>query len=431
MIKRTQISSTIASMIAVATRSIPSALALAATSISPAAAVGGEYRLHSGDVLEIAVVGMPELKQRVTVQVDGGISLPLLGTITVAGATIADARAKIQAGLATKVFRHTGTDGRERPVVIKYDEVSAAVVEYRPIYVHGEVMKPGELTYRPNMTVRQAVGAAGGYYELRFQTYSVARDVIEVKGELASLWVSLAKERLLIWRLSSELDEASGLDGDVLQGIPLPTETLGKLKATEAAYFDIRKSDYEQERAFLEKSIAQVKAHIEALEAQQIKEDEGIAADIEELNRVTGLFKSGNIVVPRITEARRALLLSTTRQIQTRSQLIETQRRQIELVRQLEKHPDQKRINLLKELQEARVRLGAVQAKLQAIGEQLPIIFQWSNGQKGKSPRFTVHRKDLRGERSFAGDGDTELQPGDVVEVAMTPAETTAVQNAR
>ena len=210
MIIRTQISSMIASMIAVATRSIPSALVLAATSISPAAAVGGEYRLHSGDVLEIAVVGMPELKQRVTVQVDGGISLPLLGTITVAGATIADARAKIQAGLATKVFRHTGTDGRERPVVIKYDEVSAAVVEYRPIYVHGgEVMKP-ELTYRPNMTVRQAVGAAGGYYELRFQTYSVARDVIEVKGELASLWVSLANERLLISRLSSESTRRAG-----------------------------------------------------------------------------------------------------------------------------------------------------------------------------------------------------------------------------
>ncbi len=64
-------------------RCIASALAMA--SLSQTVAEGSEYRLHSGDILEIAVVGMPELKQRVTVQVDGSVSLPLLGTIAVAG----------------------------------------------------------------------------------------------------------------------------------------------------------------------------------------------------------------------------------------------------------------------------------------------------------------------------------------------------------
>lgn len=410
-------------------RCIASALAMA--SLSQTVAEGSEYRLHSGDILEIAVVGMPELKQRVTVQVDGSVSLPLLGTIAVAGATTADARARIQAALATKVFRYTGTDGRERPVVIKYDEVSAAVVEYRPVYVHGEVMKPGELTYRPKMTVRQAVGAAGGYYEPRFQASSAARDVIDAQGELASLWVTLAKERLLVWRLSNELGETSELDGDVLQGIPLPAATLDTLQATEESYRAIRRSDYEQERTFLEKSIVQVKAHIDALAQQQEKEDEGIAADVEELNRITSLFKSGNVVMPRITEARRALLLSTTRQVQTRSQLLEAQRRQIELVRQLEKHPDQNRMNLLKEQQEARIRLSSAQAKLQSLGEQLPLAAQWGGGHRSKSPRFTVYRKEASGERSFAGEGETELQPGDVVEVVLVPAETTAAQNGR
>lgn len=407
------------------------ASALAVASPSQTAAGGSEYRLHSGDVLEIAVVGMPELKQRVTVQVDGSVSLPLLGTITLAGATTADARARIQAALATKVFRYTGTDGRERPVVIKYDEVSAAVVEYRPIYVHGEVMKPGELTYRPKMTVRQAVGAAGGYYEPRFQSNSAARDVIDAQGELASLWVTLAKERLLVWRLSNELGETSELDGNVLQGIPLPAATLDTLQATEELFRKIRRSDHDQERSFLEKSIVQVKAHIEALVQQQKKEDEGIAADVEELNRVTGLLKSGSVVMPRITEARRALLLSTTRQVQTRSQLLEAQRRQIELDRQLEKHPDQHRMTLLKEQQEARIRLSAAQAKLQSLGEQLPLAAQWGGGHLSKSPRFTVYRREASGERSFAGQGETELQPGDVVEVVLMPAETTAAQNTR
>jgi len=413
----------------IAACSILSALLLAGVATSSVAGSANEYRLHAGDVLEIVVAGMPELKQRVTVQVDGGISLPLLGTITVAGSTTADARAKIQAALATKVFRYTAADGRERPVVIKFDEVSASVVEYRPIYVQGDVMKPGELTYRPHMTVRQAVGAAGGYYTPRFQSLSAAREIIDVQGEYASLWVSLAKERLLVWRLTSELGEATELDSGVLDGVPLPAATLTKLKSAEVEYVAIRKADYANEKAYLERSIAKADEHIIALEAQQKKEDEGIAADIEDLERLTSLFNKGSLAMPRLTESRRALLLSTTRQVQTRSQLIEAQRRRGELMRQLEKLPDQHRLGLLKELQEARVRLGGIQTKLQTIGEQLPNTMKHMTAGPGdKAPRFTVFRKNLHGERTFAGDGDTELQPGDVVEVVLMPAETTAAQ---
>ena len=41
--------------------------------------------------------------------------------------------------------------------------VVATVVEYRPIYVNGDVSKPGEHPFRPQMTVRQAVALSGGY----------------------------------------------------------------------------------------------------------------------------------------------------------------------------------------------------------------------------------------------------------------------------
>lgn len=407
-------------------------LAMVGATTGALADTGSEYRLHAGDVLEIVVAGMPELKQRVTVQVDGGISLPLLGTIMVAGATTSVARAKIQAALATKVFRYTAADGQERPTVIKFDEVSASVVEYRPIYVHGAVMKPGELTYRPNMTVRQAIGAAGGYYEPRYQSMSMARDVIDVQGEYASLWVSLAKERLQIWRLTSELGEPGEPDLDLLHGVPLPPATLSKLKAAEEEYMRIRKADLEHERDFLRKAISQADLHIEALRAQQKKEDEGIAADVEELNRVTSLFNKGNLAMPRMTESRRALLLSTTRQVQTRTELIEVERRRAELSRQLEKLPDQYRLGLLKELQEARTRIGIINAKLQTMSEQLPLVGRQSPpGAAGQAARFTVYRQDMRGERSFTGDGDTELQPGDVVEVTLQPAAHESAQNAR
>ena len=367
---------------------------------------------------------MPEFQQRVTVQADGEISLPLFGTLIVAGSTTSDARAKIQAALSTKVFRLTTSDGRERPVVIKFEEVSASVVEYRPIYVHGDVMKPGELTYRPHMTVRQAVGGAGGYNQQGFQTFSAVRDLIDLQGDYAALWTTLARERLLIWRLNSELGETAEFDPKMLQDVPLPKTMLASLISSEAEHLKVRKSDFQRENAYLTQSIAKTGEQISALEEEQKKENEGIKADLEELARTTNLFKGGNLVMPRLTEARRAVLLSTTREVQTRSQLIQAMRERAELARKREKLPDELRIGLLKDLQEARVRLSTTQAKLQIIGEKLPYAMKpLAARDSDKKPRITVFRNDVRGERSITGNGDTELQPGDVVEVVQLPSE--------
>src|SRR3979490_3298338 len=89
-------------------------------SMTPAKA---EYRLHVGDTIEISVARIPELKQRVPVQLDGTISFPLLGTLSVAGLSPAE----VQAMLA--VFRQRMSDGREDSLAIEPDEVAATIVE--------------------------------------------------------------------------------------------------------------------------------------------------------------------------------------------------------------------------------------------------------------------------------------------------------------
>src|SRR4030081_2152047 len=66
------------------------------------AAAEAEYRLKVGDVIEISVVTVPELQRRLTINLDGSITLPLLGTVAVAGLTPSQAQVKIQVGLAAK-----------------------------------------------------------------------------------------------------------------------------------------------------------------------------------------------------------------------------------------------------------------------------------------------------------------------------------------
>ena len=79
----------------------------------------------------------------------GQITFPLLGLVRAEGMTIEQLRVEIQEALNRDYL----VDPR----------VSVEVLNYRPIYVLGQVNSPGSYAYSVGMTVRQAVALAGGY----------------------------------------------------------------------------------------------------------------------------------------------------------------------------------------------------------------------------------------------------------------------------
>ena len=119
---------------------------------SHAAAAGSayaEYRIQTGDVLEVAVAGIPDLKQRVPVSVDGEISFPLVGQIKVSGMPISEARDTLKTFLPTRIYQQRTSEGRVFSVQIVAEEVTVSIVEYRPIYLRGDVAKPGSRPFGP------------------------------------------------------------------------------------------------------------------------------------------------------------------------------------------------------------------------------------------------------------------------------------------
>ncbi len=397
---------------------------LSASLVCSAIPAKAEYRLDVGDILEISVAGVPDLRQRVVVQLDGSISYPLLGTFIVAGLPPSEVRAKIRTTLPTKVFRQRAPDGRENVVVIEPDQVTASVVEYRPIYVNGDVSRPGEQTYRPLMTVHQAVALSGGYEIMRFRMNNPFLESADFRSDYESLWTEFAKEQAHIWRMRTELGEEDKLDQKVLRDAPIPASTISQITRLEAEQLKGRQDDYQREKEFLQHSIKQADEQIGVLSEQLQKEEGGLQADTQDLQRVTELFGKGAVAMPRLTDARRALLLSATRKLQTISQLLYTKRQRNDFSRQLEKLDDERRINLLRELQDAGVRLNQIRAKLQAVGEKLQytslVRSQLIRGAGGK-PQITIVRKGENGRERFIAEEDSELQPGDVVEVALRP----------
>src|SRR6516162_3358091 len=381
-------------------------------SMTPAQA---EYLLHAGDTIEISVARLPELKQRVPVQLDGTISFPLLGSVTVATLSPAEVQAKVQAMLATKVFRQRTSDGRENSVTIEPDEVTANVVEYRPIYVNGDVSKPGEETYRPSMTVRQAVALAGGYDVVRLRMNNPILESADLKGEYESLWTEYAKEQAHVWRLKKELGQQTALDERSLLDVPISRSMAQEIVKVETENLKARQTDQQAERTFLQRGIAEADEQINVLAQQQKTEEDGNQADIEELERAKELFSRGNLTTLRVTDARRAMLLSSIQKLQTK-------RQKDDLARQIDRLDGQRRSDMLRELQASTVALSKTRFKLQSTGEKLQYTSlaksQLARG-FGNKPAITVVRNGAKGVENLVANEDFELQPGDVVEISL------------
>jgi polysaccharide export outer membrane protein len=381
-----------------------------------------EYRVSVGDVLEIAVAGVPELRHRAAVQMDGNISLPLVGAVPVAGLPLPQIRTQIGLALASKVFRQRTPDGRESVVVIAADEVTTVVAEYRPIYVNGDVSKPGEYPYRPATTARQVIAVAGGYDIMHVRMNNPYLESADLRSEYGSLWTEFAKEQAHMWRIKNELGDGPQIGPRALSDVPIARSAISEIVNAETEYLKTKQSDYQREKAFLQRGVRQGDDEANVLSEQEKKEEQGVQSDLDELQKVTDLFSKGTLTSPRLTDARRAVLLSSTRKLQTTAQLMQVKKQQDEIARKLEKLDDQRRLDLLRELQDTSVKLNVIRGKLQSVGEKLQytamVRSQLARG-AGNKAEIAIIRKGEKGPERIIASEDTELQPGDTVEVSL------------
>lgn len=147
-------------------------LALAALLIVPGCAAGGNlsplpdeadsaYHLGPGDEVRVITVGEDALSGDFHVSDAGNIALPMLGAVSAAGKTTT----QLSDSIATEAKTHS---------ILNDPSISVEVTNYRPIFVLGEVAKPGQYPYQPGMTFLTAVAVAGGF------TYRAVQDYGEV-----------------------------------------------------------------------------------------------------------------------------------------------------------------------------------------------------------------------------------------------------------
>lgn len=381
-----------------------------------------EYLIHSGDVLELTVAGAPELQKRSLVSVDGYVSFPLLGRVHVGGETVADALSTVRKTLPNKAFQRVAPDGHEYPVIVSGDEIDLAIAEYRPVYVNGDVSRPGELPFRPGLTVRKAIALSGGFDVMHLRMNNPFLEQADLRGQYETQWVEFAREKAHIARLQAELAGEAKLDPKDLKDAPIGQSTLRKLIDNETALFDVHMADYSNQKRYLSGIIDQASNRIAVLTDQQSKEEAGTKVDSDDLDRLQGALKRGMVPMTRVVEGKRMLLYSSTRALQTAAQLTQAVRDQADSKRDLQRLDTDRNSQLTSELQAAEVNVAEIQSRLRSLGSKLVytdmVRSQLVNGGDGK-PRLSIIRKTDDATQKLEADEDTNLAPGDVVEVKL------------
>jgi len=130
-----------------------------ASQAMPSVTVSSTYKLSPYDVIDISVYNEEDLHTRTRLGADGTAILPLIGTVSLGGKTVADANEMIQKRYAEGF--------------VKDPHVLLTVLEYRKstFSILGQVIRPGiyEIPEGTHMSIVDAILIAGGFTRIADQ----------------------------------------------------------------------------------------------------------------------------------------------------------------------------------------------------------------------------------------------------------------------
>ena len=126
-----------------------------------------EDRVGVDDTFDVRVYGEPELSGTFRIATDGTIDYPLAGRVQVSGLRTGEIQQLIVSRLKDKILK-------DPQVVVTIKDRNS-----QKISVLGQVSKPGQVGYYPNMTIVDAIASAGGF------TGIAAKNSVNLRREVA------------------------------------------------------------------------------------------------------------------------------------------------------------------------------------------------------------------------------------------------------
>ena len=349
----------------------------------------------------------PQLSGQFIVDGGGGVLLPLAGSVSLSGLTLAEAQKLIQDRFA---------DG-----VLVQPAVSVRITEYRPIFVTGSVRKPGSYRFMIGQSVKAAIAAAGGEGAPLEQSFNGAvSDYITAEERVRQLEANHAVLLLRKARLEAQRDGNENFAMPMLVGFSRRNVDFELAYSAENDTLSRLAETYRSQVQALQSQRPRMGAEIDAVTDQMAKQKEHLAIVNDHLADLEHLFAKGLL--------RKDVLLSE----QIQKTLVEGQlsnfQAQVAHLRQtmgdLDIRLGDVKANYLRqtltELQDTSQRLREVETSIGPARRLLEIKSQGA-GSDFDEPEYSIRISRVRDGGMVTVDAteETMLSPGDVVEVKL------------
>lgn len=355
-----------------------------------------------------SILQRPELSGEYTVQEDGTISVPLLGSIPVANRSAQ----QVHADLVVTFEQLLGRKGL----------VNILSLERSPIYVLGPVKNPGSFKYVPGMTILHAIALAGGLDHSAsepWQKIEAVREIQKRSGAVETMLRLLARAAVL-------KAERDGTEPKI------PLQLLELVGATEAANLVNEQSDRRKAVATARKN--RERAFQSALESA--KQDAAVYGRMESLDELIKLRQDRANSMRTLVD-RNVLSMTVLNQVQSEltdaelrrqdalnqyamakqrlaSQEAEAQRIQADLKNDLEVEIETIERQVADNEREFNISEGVLRT-LPATRAQF--------AKEAKRVTYQVVRQTAAGPVGIESTGMTLLQPGDLVHIIVGESE--------
>ncbi|MCF6199022.1 MAG: polysaccharide biosynthesis/export family protein [Hyphomicrobiaceae bacterium] len=281
--------------------------------------------LETAEQLQIKVIGHRSLSGPYIVGANQTISFPSIGHLNIANMSLVD----LEQILATKVSEMTGSRSY----------VTVEILKYRPVFTTGYLMKPGQISWKPGLTVQQAVSLSGGLFRPQTGATAASSPALEKRAQRTlTLQRSIIKMQFILAQLVGLEAERSGA-----RQLKVPqqlTRLVGLHKARELVDFQndlmhSRQSALQSKINALRLEIETVGLELASLQAQKKFLSKQLAMTLRIWKGIADLKRRKHVGNIRHMQAQKSVAQMKTRKYANMVAIAQVQRHQLELERKI------------------------------------------------------------------------------------------------
>lgn len=380
-------------------------------------AAEGDYKLGAGDKTRVRASEWRASQAQVyewdaisgdyTINAAGFIAMPLIGDVKAAGKSTSELSDIIAESLVKKI----GT--------VKRPEIAIEITQYRPFYILGPVTKAGDYPYRPNLTVLQAVGIAGGLR--RTSDERPERESITSEGELNVLQLTLSSYMTRLARLNAELSDAKDITFPAEINAQANTPTVRDFIKQQVNIFQSRKESMRAQLKSYEALKVLLSQEVTSLNERAQSQQRQIDLAKRERDAVDTLMNKGLTVNARQSTLEQQLaqfesskLDISTSILRAQQELSKADRDSLELRNKFKNEVSDEIHDISLKMQETREKISTAQALL---SETDGYISKASD--RNTRMAYSIVRKIDGKVQEIAAEESTPVYPEDVIRVRL------------